>query len=302
MARKLILLAIAACAAAPAGCSRWATRGGNRALSAEPISSNDAIRVVNENAARVQSLYVPDMSISVHQSGQLVPPLDARMALEKPRNFRLIASLIGGTEADLGSNSDEFWCYVRRGEQGPQLIHCSYDDYGRTGQALPIQPDWIIEAIGLTPVPEDSIVQPGKPGLVEIVTPSRTPQGDPASKITVVQLRSGYVVEKRLEVGRQPVAFARLSKHRRDSAFGAVVPGEIKIEWPAAGLRLEMDLNKVQVNPPFDPAWKQTLWQIPSELQNNKAISDVDLGAAARPPAPRRGAPTGRRPAPEYLN
>lgn len=279
-----------------AGCSRWTTRQATpRPFASDTPTASEVIATVNRNAERVQSLMAKDLDILVRQGGHIAIPLDGKLALEKPRKFRLIATNpLGGREADLGSNDQEFWCYVRRGADRPTLVHCSYADYGRVSSPVPFQPDWIIESIGLTPLASDGqhTVQPGKRGTVEIVTPATTPQGQPALKITVVQLSNGYVVERRLEVSGRRVASAVLSRHRTDRAFGVVYPGTITVNYPEAGLELTIDLQDVVVNAQFDAGTGARLWTIPrGELE--AGAEDVDLGASARP-APPIGTPGAR--------
>ena len=66
--------------------------------------------------------------------------------MQKQRNFRLIARSPLGTEADIGSNDREFWFYMKRNTP-PDLFFCSYDDLPRSQIKLPVQPDWIAEAL-----------------------------------------------------------------------------------------------------------------------------------------------------------
>ena len=56
------------------------------------------------------------------------------------------ASAIASTEADLGSNSQEFWFYMKRNDP-PDLFYCAYNDLPTAQIKLPLQPDWIAEAL-----------------------------------------------------------------------------------------------------------------------------------------------------------
>ena len=57
-----------------------------------------------------------------------------------------------GPELDLGSNDEVFWFWVRR-EQPPALYYCRHDQFAASParQTLPIQPEWLIEAMGIAP-------------------------------------------------------------------------------------------------------------------------------------------------------
>ncbi|MBI3462222.1 MAG: hypothetical protein HY000_04060 [Planctomycetes bacterium] len=291
----LIFVGVACTVAVSPGCSRWTTRRATpHAFSSETPTANEIIAVVNGNAGRAQALLAKHLDILVREGGHhIAVPLKGKLALEKPRRFRLIATNpLGGREADLGSNDDEFWCYVRRGAERPTLMHCSYAEYPGVRTAIPFQPDWVIESIGLSPLPAEAqhTVQPGKRGTIEVVTPTTTPQGQYASKITAVQLSSGLIVERRLEVAGRRVATAVLSRHRPDSAFGVVYPGSVAISWPEAGLELSIDLEDVVVNPQFEASTAASLWTIPrGELDGG--AEDIDLAAPVRAVRPVRTPP-----------
>jgi hypothetical protein len=293
---RLVVFAVLSAAALSGGCSRWTQRPGSPFTSAAP-SVGEVVSAVNRNADRVQALYAKDIGISVSNL-----PLDGWMAIEKSvhaahtgqparTRFRLIAKnpIGGGREADLGANDEEFWFYVRRGPQGPELVHCSYADYNRARLALPFEPAWIVESTGITAMgpAEDYVIQPGRRGTVELSTPTVTPQGQPASKITVVQLSTGWIVARRLESAGRLIASAVLSRHRTDPASGAVYPGTIEIQWPEAGFDVTIRLQEVIVNPTFEPAVAESLWQMPSDVVPSGA-HDVNLGATGAPARSRR--------------
>src|SRR5437867_4241314 len=104
-------IAVFACVGLPvlvssSGCSRWANRRPAAFTSATP-SASEILAVTNRNAERARSLIAKDIDIS---SNQIPFPLDGRLALEKPRRFRLVAyaPVTHSTVADVGSNDAEF--------------------------------------------------------------------------------------------------------------------------------------------------------------------------------------------------
>jgi hypothetical protein len=272
-----------------AGCSRWTTRRAS-VFAGETPTADDVVAIINRNAEQAQGLIAKDLDIS---SNQVPIPLGGHLALQKPRNFRMIvkAPLTHTTVADIGSNEDEFWVYASPPNQRASLVHCSYEDYGRVQSPLPLQPDWIFESIGFMPLPLDSnyVINPGKRGTVELVSSTNTPQGQPASLVTVVQLNTGYIVERRLETLGQsrPIARASLSRHQKDPASGVVYPTSISINWPEQGMDISIRLDDVQVNPRFDPYQAQELWRLPRDQYVLDAGSDIDLGAGLRSSRPR---------------
>jgi hypothetical protein len=277
----LILVAVANLPFA-VGCSRWNARRTAQALPGEIPTAEQVVAQINRNAERVHSLMAKDLDIS---SNQAPIPLDGRLALEKPRRFRLLVRMPATktTVADIGSNDEEFWFYSSQPAQQAALVHCSYEDYGRVQTRMPIQPEWIFDALGFIPLPTDQrhMIRPGKSGTVELVSSTFTPQGQNASLVSVVQLDSGWIVERRLEIPGhpQPIAVATLSRHQKDPTSGVVYPGTVRVAWPEEDLDITIRLQGVEVNTRFDPAMAQALWQMP---RNQYSAQDIDLGAGLR--------------------
>ncbi len=300
--RRLLILAVLCPLVFSAGCTRWTTRRAPPVFSATP-TADELVAMINRNAERAHGLVAKDLDIT---SNQVPVPLGGHLALEKPRRFRMIvkAPLTHTTVADIGSNEDEFWVYASPPNQRASLTHCSYEDYGRVQSPLPLQPDWIFESIGFMPLPvgQDYVVHPGKRGTAELVSTATTPQGQPASLVTAVQLSTGYIVERRLETLGQarPIARAVLARHQKDPVSGVVYPTSITISWPEQGLDISIRLDDVQVNPRFDPYQSQELWRLPRDQYVVEPDAYIDLGAGARqvrptrPPSSRLNSPTRR--------
>ena len=64
------------------------------------------IDVVNDNSARVRSLSTSRATLSMPG----VPSLSARIAIERPRSFRLIGEKFG-PQVDVGANDELFWLW-----------------------------------------------------------------------------------------------------------------------------------------------------------------------------------------------
>jgi hypothetical protein len=278
------------------GCGAFRTRRPQAAAPpGELPTAEQVVTQINRNAERVHSLMAKDLDIS---SNQVPIPLDGKLALEKPRRFRLNVRMPATKTivADIGSNDQEFWFYTAQPTQPAALIHCSYEDYGRVQARIPFQPDWIFDALGFMPLPTDQshLIRPGKRGTVELVSPSITPQGQNASLITVVQLDTGWITERRMELpGRQkPLATASLSRHQKDPASGVVYPGTVKVAWPDEDLDITIRMQGVEVNPNLNA--NQALWQLP---RNQYSAQDIDLGAGLRmnrAPSAQLGSPARR--------
>src|SRR5438128_1903534 len=104
-----------------------------------PANSNELVTYLNKNSQTIQSVECTKIKINVTQNSQPFG-VDGMLAFQKNRNFRMVATSISGTEADLGSNDREFWFYMKRNDP-PDLFFCSYEDLPKSQVKLPIQPD-----------------------------------------------------------------------------------------------------------------------------------------------------------------
>jgi hypothetical protein len=234
--------------------------------------------VVNSNRSRVHSYWTNNASITVPG----LPALNASIAFERPRRFRLRAGTrLAGPEVDLGSNDELFWFWVRR-SQDPALYFCRHDQYatGKAWQVMPIEPQWLIDALGLVQFDwqawhSDPLRRPD--GNFEIRSQWASPAGD-MLKITVVDGTRGWVLEQHLfrrEGAHLASAIAR--RHRYDAATGVSLPSRVEVQIPPAQLSLTIDVGDYLVNQPVgDPA---QMWDKPSY----PGSPEVDL-ARANPP------------------
>jgi hypothetical protein len=237
---------------------------------AEDATAHDIVMHLNENTHKLRGWKTTRARIATH-GNMLVPRVDAMIYIESPKNLRLVAeNPMGGKEVDLGSNDKQFWFWVRRNEDR-QVIVASHDlDPERMRKfPFPFQPDWIMETMGVIEInpDEELTVQPGPQGsyLVSLIAERASPQGFKVRKVTVVDRRSGLIVEHSLWDARsQLIAKAALSGHARDKSNNAWIPMKIELEWPKAQLGLTMTLSDVDVNPQHFPKDTWTLPRFPN--------------------------------------
>jgi hypothetical protein len=297
-AARVLALALATCCGA--GCQQMMANL-NQSYQPRALPPNatreQVIAVVNEQTANLHSVYTTEASISV----PLLPAFRSSLALERPRRFRLKAELTGltGPEADVGSNDDLFWLWVRR-NQPPALYFCRHDQFATSSarRLLPIEPDWLIEALGVTsfaPGEDPQGPYPVRAGRLEMRSVRYMADG-PVTKLTVVDDARGWVLEQHLYDQRgQRLASATASEHRRDPTTGVTLPHHVEIQWPAAQLTLKVDIRNLEINTLGANA--AHLWQMPAF----DGYANVDLGdprfqlpvppAAEPTPAPQPVAP-----------
>jgi hypothetical protein len=261
-----------------------------RTLPAAP-TLEQVVQVVNSNSGQIHSFSTDQAVLSV--AG--MPSLRANIAFERPKRLRLRAGLgFGGTELDVGSNDELFWMWIKR---QPPLYYCRHDQFATSParRMLPIEPGWLIEAMGITELDpaaldQDLNVLPG--GRLEISTVRQTVDG-PARKLTLVDGATGVVLEQSLFDARgRLVARATASRHRRDQLSDRIMPRVVAIECPRAQFSLQLDLGNVEINRPLEN---------PGELWTMPTLADcpmVDVGnpnfqlPPVAPPPPATAPPT----------
>ena len=248
--RLLLLVVVGLFALSGASCPNMLRPQGPpipRALPQSP-TLDQLIQVVNGNSSRIQSFYTAHATLS----GQGIPALSTRIAFWRPRYFRLYASDLTGPEVDLGSNPEWFWYWVRRA-QPPAIYFCRHDQFANSParHTIPVQPDWLIEALGV------SEIDPGLPhqgpfplqgDRLELRTIRETPDG-PVTKVTIFDGAQGWILEQHiLNAQGALLASAVASQHRRDPLSGLVMPGVVVVNCPSAQFSIRIDLGAVEIN------------------------------------------------------
>jgi hypothetical protein len=244
-----------------------------RALPPSP-TVDQLIQVVNRNNSQIQSFWSENATIS----GQGFPALRANLAYARSRFLRLHASSsLTGPEVDLGSNPDFFWFWVRRSEP-PAIYYCRHDQFATSParQTIPVQPDWLIEALGVTEI-DPALPHQGPfplPGdRLELRTIRETPDG-PVTKVTIFNASQGWILEQNIYNAQGLLlASATASQHRRDPLSNLVMPGVVVINCPSAQFSLRIDLGPVQINRlSGNPA---DLWNMP-QINGTPAVNLAD--------------------------
>jgi len=247
------------------------------------------IAAVNRNNSQIQALY----SNSATLSGPGHPTLQAHIAFQRQRNFRLRADTgLTGTEVDLGSNDQLFWFWIKR-NQPPAVYFCRHDQFptSQARQMIPIDPNWLIEALGtleLDPSLPHQGPYPDKGNRIQIRTVRETPDG-PNMKVTIIDSVSAWVMEQQIyDTQGRLRARSVVENYRRDPRTKLYVPTAVRVECPEAQFSMRIDLGAVQVNQlQGNPA---ELWTMP----NYPGSTLVDLGNPNLPQGPPPGMSVGR--------
>jgi hypothetical protein len=258
---------------------------------------DEVIQVVNNNSSQIHSFATDEAVLSL--SG--TPSLRANIAFERPRRLRLRAgTALTGPELDVGSNDSLFWIWIMR---QPPLYYCRHDRFATSParRMLPIQPEWLIEALGVAEFDpalphQGPTVHPD--GRLEIQTLRQTPDG-PTTKRTIVDAVTGVVLEQSVyDAQGLLVARATARRHRRDPLTGLIMPRLVEIECPRAQLSIRLELGNVRINPPEGvPAELWAMPQLPGTPMVDLGDSNVPL-APLYPATPRAAPPATSRSTP----
>jgi len=257
-------------------------------------SLEQIIAAVNQNAARVQSYQTNNASITV-PGMPAIPSLQGNIAVQQPGRLRLQAStMITGEEFDLGSNDELFWFWVKR-NQPPAMYFARHAQFAGSAaqQMLPIDPQWLIDAVGLaqfSPTDRHELHSTQLDmGTVEIRSVIQTRAGA-MTKNTVVDARRAWVLEQHIYNGQGTlVASSRAKSHRYYPTMGVSMPQEIELNLPIAQLSLTIDVGSVVLNQAnSNPA----LWNMPVmsgypqvDLGTAPAGTSFGMGTPVQPPA-----------------
>jgi hypothetical protein len=280
-----LLVVLALIAAGNSGCA-WLSPPPSDPLppvfSAQP-TLDEIIQVVNRNSSQIHTFSTDRAALS----GPGIPTLRASIVFERPRRVRLRAETgLSGPELDLGSNEELFWIWVRR-NQPKAVYYCRHADFvgSPVRQTLPIEPDWLIEALGITEF-DPALAHQGpfqiENGLLRVDTVIDSPEG-PSKKVTILDGRKGLVLGQHVyDVDGQLVASAVARSHRRDPLTQLILPRVVDVRCPRAGLSMRIDLGNVQINRPG--VVRPELFAMP-QYEGSPAVNLCDPNVRFGPPA-----------------
>ncbi len=234
----------------------------------DPIPMDDAIRIVNTNAGKISGTLKAtgfvDGQFTDSEGRSRSYHLDGVLFYLAPIYVRFDLKSLGDRQLLLGSNAELFWYYSKQEDR----YRCGYHDGSdELASQIPIRPDQIVDALGLTPIPcpvvegealGDTIADDSPRGLP--TASGFTPPTAPAVCVQrVVDEHQQILFLERDEEGRvklekeywldrywprliRRVVFrdadgvvemrSRLDKHKPLSPGGPMLPGEMAADWP----------------------------------------------------------------------
>ena len=261
-----LALAAACCAPLAAvlpGCNivrQWQPMTAHKAVLPPDASKEQVVAHLNKNIERCTG-WRSDAEV---KAKGMPFGLRATVAVQSPRNFRMLASIMGNDQADFGSNGDRMWFWIRQMPADQRFVYtCSHEDLPAAQQSLPIpfQPDWLMEVLGVIPINPTAFQMvpfPGDEGLVQLTASETTPAGESVTRQITVDTRRGVVTAHTLR-GQDGslIAEAKLGDYKPDKKTGVLLPHRVDVNWPDAQTEMTLTLGDIEVNPPNIPA---TVW------------------------------------------
>jgi hypothetical protein len=288
--------------ASTAGGCRWNEWFRRNASEPPPIlfsslpTREEAVAAVNANSGRIQALQTRGATISVPGA----PAIGAEIALARPANLRFRAgtSLLG-PELDMGSNSLLFWFWAARAPE-PDVYFARHDLFAdsRARQMLPIEPTWLIQALGVVEIDPVTILEGPTDAGNDRVQLKTTLTASAGQFTRLVQLhdKHGWVLEQHLFDGRgELVASARNSQHEYYHLDGVSLPKRIEVQVPQGQMQFQLDVGQWVINQP--PPEGQDLFELPrTQLGGYRFVDMADPnfvppGGTLPVEAPPRAAP-----------
>ncbi len=277
--RNHVVLLLLLLASTAGGCrwNDWYRRNANEPppilFSALP-TREEAVAAVNANSSRIQALQTRGATISVPGA----PAIGAEIALARPANLRFRAgtSLLG-PELDLGSNATLFWFWAARAPE-PDVYFARHDQFAdsRARQMLPIEPTWLIQALGAVEIDPASILEgPIDAGndRVQLKTTLNASAGQ-FTRLVQLHAKHGWVLEQHLYDGRgQLVASARNSEHEYYHLDGVSLPKRIEVQVPQGQMRFQLDVSEWAINQP--PQEGLELFELPRKQLGSYRFVDM---------------------------
>ncbi len=305
-ARGLIILACLLLLVAQTGCQVFHRF---RAQESVPVvfqaapDQYDLLQHLQSQSDRAQQI---EADVKVSMDG--MPSLRGTMVVERPYNLRLKAGLMGLTEmgVDVGSNEELFWVWskVPTMNSPGAIYYARHSEYQASSmrQAIPLEPSWIIDALGLvnfSPADQHTGPFPRSDGQLEIRSTIATPQG-PTIRVCVVDPKRGYISQQAFyDKNNQLVAYLNSTCYQYEPESGVSLPRHIELfvrQADGKTMKLAIDANSYRVNSIYGD--RARLWSMPNpgDVQMVDIAAQSSLGAQQVAPLASQadGQPPGR--------
>jgi hypothetical protein len=306
--RNLRLLVAAALLCPAVGCNwmrEWRDQAqqGPRPTGALPKrDADDFVKFINWRASQLQSVEYENVRMRVSGKGIPIPvSLEGNLVAAQPRCFRMRAQGKVAGNIDLGSNPEQFWVYTAGGGEN-MYVYAAHADF-ETGRArmpggLPFEPDWVMQALGLNPIPTTGAYDVKTDDREQTYTlgwTARAPNGVDVRKEIVID--GNPATGKRSQIKRhvlrdaknkliataeiRAAEIARVGQDANGNPLAVQYPTHLVLRWEEPRFEMDMTLDRATVNAvqSDDPARRAALFTRPT----NTPSPPIDLARGEIP-------------------
>lgn len=240
----------------------------------DPIGMQRATGIVNGNIARIAGTLRASGSVDGYfrtaEGNRRSYHLDGVLFYLAPFYLRFDLRALGSRQFLFGSNREVFWAHSRQ-ENRYRCVPRGQSD--ELGARIPVRPDQLIDALGLSPIP----TSPSGSGGVEQV--QRVAAEHQQILFLVHDERGIVTLEKEYWLDRynprlvRRVVFrdadgvitleSKLDDYRAAGSGGPLLPHTIAMEWPRLGSQMRFRVGKWTILPNLGPQSPQ--FRVPKE-------------------------------------
>lgn len=209
--------------------------------------------------------------------------ISGTLLVERPNRMRLKAGILGMTNSgiDIGNNEERFWVFNKSsfGGQSPAIYYARHEDFRNSPlrQTFPIQPQWLIDALGLVDVDQLQNVQGPfrrNDGFLELRATSVSSDGT-YSRLLTIDPRRGWLVQQAVyDPSNRRIAWSQSTNFRYYPEVNASLPGHVELHFDGPNqqdARLAVTLHSHNINRLYvDPG---LTWQMPQPAD----VPGIDL-------------------------
>jgi len=232
-------------------------------LSAEATVEEIVVHL-NARIERLRSWRCGDTKVYLRMPDLPMPQrLSGSLACESGGRFRLVAGNVVGVHADLGSNEEQGWVYVKPGES--VVLTWRHEDAWMLTELMPgfpqLDPAWLLQLLGLEPLrPEDYQLEEDQ-GKRRQLWLSSNGGGLPGVQRRRILVDRGLgEVREQVLYGSDDAVLVKAVLREYEGAAGEKLPHQLQLLFPQTETELTLTLGRIEVNPRLSA----NLWQPPS--------------------------------------
>ena len=257
-----------------------ATPANYKPIKPRSSAQTQLIKTLNARANAVKQINAP---VTIKIPG--APKIKGSLQVEFPKRMRLKAGVLGVSEmgVDAGSNENQFWVWSKMALPGSPAAmyfanHAEYENSQARNQ-IPLQPDQIINALGLVTLdPDGQHFGPYPEGKKHIrFFTIENVNGNQQTRVLLINATTAAVEQTSVyDQNNQLVAYANALKFKKYGQNNITLPQKIEIHVAQPSQEdfvLKVDLGSYSLNSLYgDP---NQMWSMP-EARN---VQRVNLGA-----------------------